>query len=501
MTVAAVGAGVAAAAAVASAGIQAGTAASAARAGKAGAKDSAAMRRTAAQNAYDAELTGGWSDTHPTGQLDRWGRPIMETTGGGIGGASEKLKAMYQNIFGQEQEALAKKAEMQRLASSQIYTAKNQARPGMTDILTRAQTDQYNRGAQGLQQALDQQLAGEQGGYESRMAGSNKALSEYEKTLAAQKGYFTPYHEGGLKAYASNQDLTGMNGREAQQRAIDLIKSGSQFSELAAQGEDALLQNAAATGGIRGGNTQGALAQFRPQMLQQLINTQFSNLSGLTSQGQFGTQGLSQAESVYGANRANEMNAQGGYGADLAINQGNQRAQYYRDVSDLDVQKIANLAGISYDNALSQLNDYIGYTGGISDININELVDKMRSNTANVTGQYTTDADRLLKEAGLRSTMLKEMGGINSEERTSQAQISANKANQMGSAIQTGLGGLASAAGGYFGGGGNLGGLFAQKPTIAQPKQQQYGFAGMNRQQTGSPMSRYNQGQPVNTYW
>jgi len=47
-----------------------------------------------------------------------------------------------------------------------------------------------------------------------------------------------------------------------------------------------LLQNAAATGGLRGGDTQGALAQLGPGVLQQLIQQQMMNLGGLSSAGQ-----------------------------------------------------------------------------------------------------------------------------------------------------------------------------------------------------------------------
>ena len=52
------------------------------------------------------------------------------------------------------------------------------------------------------------------------------------------------------------------------------------------QGQDAILQNASAIGGLRGGNTQAALAQFRPALLSQLIAEQYNRLGGLSSLGQ-----------------------------------------------------------------------------------------------------------------------------------------------------------------------------------------------------------------------
>ena len=55
---------------------------------------------------------------------------------------------------------------------------------------------------------------------------------------------------------------------------------------LVRSGENAMLQNASATGGLRGGNTQDALMRFRPEVLSQLINQQYGRLQGLAGLGQ-----------------------------------------------------------------------------------------------------------------------------------------------------------------------------------------------------------------------
>ena len=113
-----------------------------------------------------------------------------------------------------------------------------------------------------------------------------------------------PYAEAGAPALAQQQALLGLSGPEAQKAALDAIKGGSMFSELTAQGENALLQNASATGGLRGGNTQAALAQFRPAMLNELINQQYSRLGGLTQLGQTTTQNIAQLGQASAANQA-----------------------------------------------------------------------------------------------------------------------------------------------------------------------------------------------------
>ena len=76
-------------------------------------------------------------------------------------------------------------------------------------------------------------------------------------------------------------DLAGLSGPEAQQAMIEQIEMSPEFQETVRQGEEAMLQRASATGGLRGGNLQGALAQFRPQMLTDAISRKYSQLGGL----------------------------------------------------------------------------------------------------------------------------------------------------------------------------------------------------------------------------
>lgn len=100
------------------------------------------------------------------------------------------------------------------------------------------------------------------------------------------------YSAVGMPALDMQNDLLGTNGPEAQQAAIAQIESSPMFQAQIQQGENALLQNASATGGLRGGNTQAALAQFRPAMLNQEIQNQYSRLGGMAGFGQANAQNL-----------------------------------------------------------------------------------------------------------------------------------------------------------------------------------------------------------------
>jgi hypothetical protein len=101
----------------------------------------------------------------------------------------------------------------------------------------------------------------------------------------AQQG-LDPYAQAGQNALQQQQALSGALGPEAYQAAVAALQAGPQYQGMVQQGEEAILANASATGGLRGGNTQAALAQFRPQMLSQVINDQYARLAGLSSGGQ-----------------------------------------------------------------------------------------------------------------------------------------------------------------------------------------------------------------------
>jgi hypothetical protein len=99
-------------------------------------------------------------------------------------------------------------------------------------------------------------------------------------------GRLGQYEAAGTDALGRQRALMGLDGQDAQRAAIEGISQSPEMLAMIGQGEDALRQQGAATGGLRGGNTQAALAQFRPSMLSQLINQQYSKLGGLVDMGQ-----------------------------------------------------------------------------------------------------------------------------------------------------------------------------------------------------------------------
>lgn len=105
-------------------------------------------------------------------------------------------------------------------------------------------------------------------------------------------GGLQPFAQAGAPALEQQQAILGLLGPEAQRAAVAGIEQGAGFQAQVRQGEEAILQSASATGGLRGGNIQAALAQFRPQMLQREIDLQYGRLGGMADIGRVTTENL-----------------------------------------------------------------------------------------------------------------------------------------------------------------------------------------------------------------
>jgi hypothetical protein len=164
-------------------------------------------------------------------------------------------------------------------------------------------------GSQLLGGMMQADAASEAAGIQAGAAGAG--IEEQRRQFDALQALLKPYTEAGLPALQQQQALLGLQGPEAEQAAIERIRGGETFQALAQQGEEALLQRASATGGLRGGNIQGALAQFRPALLNQAIEQQYGRLGGMTQLGQRSAAGVGAAGMESGTNVANLLAQQG----------------------------------------------------------------------------------------------------------------------------------------------------------------------------------------------
>ncbi len=157
-----------------------------------------------------------------------------------------------------------------------------------------------NKQARAAQQAAQTQAESAQAG----IVEQRRQFDEIVKLMA-------PFVTGGAQAFEAQKNLAGLGGAGSQQAAIDAIQGSPMFASLAGQGQNAILQNASATGGLRGGNVQNSLAGFNTNLLNSLIQQQFSNLGGLSSMGQASAAGQASAGQATGGNIANLLQQQG----------------------------------------------------------------------------------------------------------------------------------------------------------------------------------------------
>jgi len=164
-------------------------------------------------------------------------------------------------------------------------------------------------GSQLVGSSMQASAAGEAAGIQAGAA--EQGIAEQRRQFDAMRELLKPYTEAGVPALEAQQAFLGLRGPEEERAAIERISSGERFQELTRQGEEALLQRASATGGLRGGNIQAALGQFRPQVLNQLIEEQYGRLGGMTTLGQRSAAGVGAAGMESGTNIANLLSQQG----------------------------------------------------------------------------------------------------------------------------------------------------------------------------------------------
>jgi len=178
----------------------------------------------------------------------------------------------------------------------------------------------------------------------AQITSANAGIAEQRRQFDAIQQLLSPWVGTGMGALASQADLLGLRGDANQQKAISAIENGSEYQEYVKQGEEAILQNASATGGLRGGNTQGALAEFRPQLLNSLINQRFNQFGNLSTGGQNSAALTASAASTTGTNVSNLLGSIGSAQAGNYLAQGAAQSAFLNGIGST----LGTLAGKSF---------------------------------------------------------------------------------------------------------------------------------------------------------
>lgn len=204
-------------------------------------------------------------------------------------------------------------------------------------------------------QEYDQKLAE----YNAQKQAYDQQMAQYEAQAPARVAMTQQQYNDQFGQPALTQEQFAQRQQEeanrAQQLSIDQITKSPLYSELFKQGEDALLQNASATGGMRGGNTQGALAYYRPSVLKQLIEDKMKNAQFMAG---LGAQTAGQAAGI----GQNYTSLQGQLLSNQAANMGNMLAGQSTQMADI----LTNNATNQGNAALIQGNTQGQMFGGIA---------------------------------------------------------------------------------------------------------------------------------------
>jgi len=177
----------------------------------------------------------------------------------------------------------------------------------------------------------------------AQVQAAERGIQEQRRQFDELTELLKPYMNAGERSLIGQLALAGLEGSGAQQAAITALEQGPQYEALVRQGEEALLQQASATGGLRGGNDQAALAQFRPQMLSNLIEQQYSRLGGLTNIGQASAARQAATGQSTAANISNLMQQQGAARAGAELAKGQAAASRFGDIMGM----LGSFAGMS----------------------------------------------------------------------------------------------------------------------------------------------------------
>lgn len=177
-----------------------------------------------------------------------------------------------------------------------------------------------NKAAKGAQQAAQTQASA-----------ADRAIAEQRSARLSNEQLQSPFVDAGRAALAQQMSLLGLNGTANQQTAVDSLLTGPEYTTSVRQGEESILQNAAATGGLRGGNTQNSLANFRADLLSSLFNQQYARLGGVTSLGQNAAAGVGNAGLGVASNIGSLLSEQGAALAGGQIAMGNRNLSAFNN--------------------------------------------------------------------------------------------------------------------------------------------------------------------------
>lgn len=247
------------------------------------------------------------------GQTNAYLTGLNQATGTLQGSLGGQLGALRQGVGGAEQ-ALNQYGAQALGAANQGY---GQARGDIGNTLGMV-GGSINQGINALQQ------------------GEGRALGRIDQYTGQAVNTLNPYAQTGQAALGQEAALSGALGGAAQQQAINQFVESPGQKFLREQGEKAVLRQASATGGLRGGSTLAALQERGIGLAAQNQQQQLENLRSLAGRGQEAS-----------TNQAGFQQQAGTTGAGITAQLAGQQGQLYGQQAGIQGQLGSQMAGMA----------------------------------------------------------------------------------------------------------------------------------------------------------
>ncbi|WP_260598854.1 hypothetical protein [Sphingomonas endolithica] len=189
---------------------------------------------------------------------------------------------------------------------------------------------------------------------DAMVAAMNRGIDTQNAFQQQIRTDYMPFTEAGVKAIGGFGDLLGTNGAGAQGTAVDNLKLSPFYQQSLDDANENLLQTASASGGVRGGNTAGAIGQLSPAILAQYYQ---QALSGFGTMAQLGL-GAQGTVTQTGANTTDNV-------TNLMGQIGQAKAGNYLNKGGINASMINNVGGF-LDKAASSFLPGGGSASGIT---------------------------------------------------------------------------------------------------------------------------------------
>ena len=215
------------------------------------------------------------------------GNSLAAMQGASINVSPEQMAA-YRQLKAQ---GLTGQAGVTNALGGAVNTA---VQPGATQFTGNQQGGEQRYGLSGFERAIQNALNASKGYiYQGMEQGRNDVAGYTDKAV----GTLSPYTYAGANANKLQADLSGANGPEAQSAAFANFQSSPEQAYQREMGQKAILQNAAALGGLHGSNVMQELQRHGVGLAAQDYGNYFNRLNDPANRGVGAASGIA---SLYG---------------------------------------------------------------------------------------------------------------------------------------------------------------------------------------------------------